>query len=84
MVMFLVGPFFVVSGFIVIGFACTFFAGALQKYLIRFCERWPPIFKWYPPQKYIRTGAYRWELRVIGIVVLSFGLYHLIVLLSGL
>ena len=78
MLMFLVGPFFVVSGFIVIGLACTFFAGQVQ----RFYQRWPPPFKW--ARKHIESRFYVWELRAIGVVALSVGLYHLIALLSRL
>jgi hypothetical protein len=78
------GPFFVVCGFIIIGVACTFFARRIQRYCIRSCERWPPIFKWYPPQKYIRTRYYVWELRVIGLISLSVGLYCLVDLIKRL
>ncbi len=37
----------IILAFIVTGIVCTFFPRAVQKYAVRSCERWPPIFKWY-------------------------------------
>jgi hypothetical protein len=76
------GPFVVVSGFIVIGIACTLFARQVQRFYIRSCERWPPPFKW--PRKHMESRFYVWEIRIIGIITLSVGLYHLLGLLSHL
>ena len=80
----MLGPFFVVSAFIVIGVACTFFARQVQHYYIRSCERWPPTFKWYPHRKHIESSAYVWQLRLLGILILGIGLYFLFDLLRQL
>jgi len=72
------GPFVVLSGFIIVGVACTFFARQVQ----RLYQRWPPTFKW--ARKHIESRFYVWELRVIGVIALSVGLYHLVALLSRL
>jgi hypothetical protein len=72
------GPFFVVSGFIIIGAACTFFAQQIQRLYMR----WPPPFKW--ARKHIESRFYICELRIIGVISLSVGLYHLLLLLSRL
>jgi|GEM_PF-3339032 len=73
----MIGPIIVVSGFIIIGIVALFFPREIQRYLIRSCEKWPPLFQRYPPQKYIRTERYIWELRLIGVVALAVGLYSL-------
>jgi hypothetical protein len=62
----MLGPLFVVCGFIIIGIACTLFARRIQRYYIRSCERWPPIFKWCFPRKHIESRFYIWKLRAIG------------------
>jgi hypothetical protein len=80
----MVGPFFVVCGFIIIGIACTFFARRIQRYYIRSCERWPPIFKWCPPRKYVESRFYVWQLRLLGILILGAGLYFLFDLIKRL
>jgi hypothetical protein len=80
----MVGPFFVVCGFIIIGSACTFFARRIQRYYIRSCERWPPIFKWCPPRKYVESRFYVWQLRLLGILILGAGLYFLFDLIKRL
>jgi hypothetical protein len=68
---------FVVCGLIVIGIAYTFFARRIQHYYIRSYERWPPMFKWYPPRKYIESPFFVWQLRLLGILILGAGLYFL-------
>ena len=73
----MVGPIFVVSGITIIGILCTFFARQIQRYLIWSCDKWPPIFKGYPPQQLIRSELYIWELRFIGVIALAVGPYHL-------
>ena len=70
------GPFVVVSGFVIVGVACTFFAEQVQ----RFYQRWPPPFKW--ARKHIESRFYVWELRIIGVISLSVGLYNLLLLLN--
>jgi hypothetical protein len=80
----MVGSFFVVCGFIIIGIACTFFARRIQRYYISSCERWPPIFKWYPPRKYVESRFYVWQLRLLGILILGAGLYFLFDLIKRL
>jgi hypothetical protein len=80
----MLGPFFVVSGFIVIGIACAFFARRIQGYYLRSCERWSPIFKWYPPRKYVESRSYVWQLRLLGILILGTGLYFLLDLIQRL
>ncbi len=67
----------IILAFIVTGIVCTFFPRAVQKYAVRSCERWPPIFKWYPPRKHVESGVYVWELRLTGAVTLVIGLYFL-------
>lgn len=78
------GPFFVVAGFIIIGLAGTFFARQIQRYCLWSLERWPPLFKSFPPRKHIESRFYVWELRAIGVVALSVGLYDLIDLIKRL
>jgi hypothetical protein len=80
----MLGPFFVVSGFIITGIAFTFFAPHIQRYAIWSIERWPPIFKSCPPRKHIESRFYVWELRAIGVVALSVGLYGLFDLIKRL
>jgi hypothetical protein len=74
----MIGPFVVVSGFIFVGVACTFFAKQVQ----RFYQRWPPPFEW--ARKHIESRFYIWELRAIGLVALSVGLYFLFDLIKRL
>jgi hypothetical protein len=76
--------FFVVSGFMIVGVACTFFARWIQGYYIRSCERWPTLFKSYPPWKYIESRSYVWQLRLLGILILAAGLYFLFDLMQRL
>jgi uncharacterized protein YjeT (DUF2065 family) len=78
----IIGSVLVVSAFIVTGILCAFFPRAIQKYALRSCERWPPVFKWYPPRKHIESGLYVWELRLIGTVALVVGVYFLLDLLK--
>ncbi len=73
----MIGPIIVISGFIFIGIAGTFFARHIQRYCIWSIERWPPLFKSYPPQQHIRGELYVWELRLIGVVAIAVGLYDL-------
>jgi uncharacterized protein YjeT (DUF2065 family) len=79
-----IGNFLVLAVFIITGFICAFFPRAIQKYGLWSLDRWPSVLKWYPSRKHLASSLYIWELRIIGVVSLSVGLYYLLRLLSRL